>query len=88
MGKLPSIDKKLSGTFRRIANYENSKLQRYNVNRLNEMDIDEIIDALQLIGSVYESSRKLGHEHSASVMEIKNLYEKNVDKFAPYVLNY
>ena len=55
---------------------------------VSDNDVDDIIATLQLIGSVYESARKLGHEHSTSVMDIKNIYEKNVDKFAPYVLNY
>ena len=88
MGKIPSLDKKISTAFKHICKYENSKLQRFNVNRLSENDVDEIITTLQLIGSVYESAIKLGSEHNNSIVEIKNIYDKNIEKFAPYVLNY
>ena len=88
MGKIPSLEKKISATFKYICKYENSKLQRYNVNRLSESDTDEIIATLQLIGSVYETARELGPEHNASIAEIKSIYEANINKFAPHVLNY
>ena len=87
MGKIPSVDRKMIATFRHIANYENRKLQRYNVNRLTQNDADEILATLQLVGTAYETARTLGNEYAAAIIEIKNIYDKNVDKFAPYILD-
>ena len=87
MSKIPSVDRKMIATFRHIANYENRKLQRYNVNRLTQNDADEILATLQLVGTAYETARTLGNEYAAAIIEIKNIYDKNVDKFAPYILD-
>ena len=62
-------------------------MQRYNVNRLTQNDADEILATLQLVGTAYETARTLGNEYAAAIIEIKNIYDKNVDKFAPYILD-
>ncbi len=84
----PALDRKIMATLKQIGNHENRRLKRYNVDRLTESDAKDIISSLQVIASAYRLANKLGDDQSASFKEIKEIYNTNIDKYAPYVLNY
>ena len=88
IAEAPILDRKIANTLKYIGNYENRRLKRYNVDRLGENDVKNILSSLQVIAATYRIASELGDEQSATVKEIKNIYETNVDKYAPYVLNY
>lgn len=84
----PALDKKISSTLKHICIKENRRLKRYNVNRLQESDTEEILSSLQIIASAYKMVGNLNSRQDAVIKEIKEIYDTNVEKYAPYVLNY
>ncbi len=88
IAETPALDKKIAGTLKHIGSYETRRLKRYNVERLSENDAKEILSSLQIIASTYRMAGKLGSEQASTINEIKNIYDTNVEKYAPYVLNY
>ena len=88
VASIPSLDKKIAETLKHICNSENRRLKKYNVNRLQESDAEEIIASLQIIASAYKMAENLNSGQESIIKEIKNIYESNVEKYAPYVLNY
>ena len=88
IASIPSLDKKIAETLKHICNSENRRLKKYNVNRLQESDAEEIIASLQIIASAYKMAENLNGGQESIIKEIKNIYESNVEKYAPYVLNY
>lgn len=88
IAETPALDKKIAGTLKHIGSYESRRLKKYNVERLNDNDAKEILSSLQVIASAYRLASRLGEEQASTVKEIKNIYDTNVEKYAPYVLNY
>lgn len=84
---IPSVDKKIASTLKHICNNENRRLKKYNVNRLQESDAKEILSSLQIIASAYKMAENLSNEQNTVIEEIQQIYESNVEKYAPYVLN-
>ena len=84
----PALDRKIAATLKHISNYENRRLKRFNIDRIGESEAEDILSSLQIIASTYKMVAKLGDEQINSIKEIKNIYDTNVDKYAPYVLNY
>ena len=85
---IPSLDKKIAATLKHICNAENRRLKKYNVNRLQESDAEEILASLQVIASTYKMAENLNNREDAIIKDIKEIYDINVEKYAPYVLNY
>jgi hypothetical protein len=85
---IQTLDKKLAATLKHICNIENRRLNRYNVNRLQESDAEEILASLQVIASAYKMAENLNNREDAIIKDIKEIYDINVEKYAPYVLNY
>ena len=85
---IPSLDKKIAATLKHICNAENRRLKKYNVNRLQESDAEEILSSLQVIAAAYKMAENLSNVQEAELRDIKGIYDSNVEKYAPYVLNY
>ena len=85
---IPSLDKKIAATLKHICNSENRRLKKYNVNRLQESDAEEILSSLQVIAAAYKMAENLSNVQEAELRDIKGIYDSNVEKYAPYVLNY
>ena len=86
--EVPAIDKKLESTLKFICNHENRMLKRYNVNRLGKKESEEVFASLRIIGSAFRIAEKLNNCQESTLREIKGIYDANVEKYAPYVLNY
>ena len=85
---IPSIDKKIGVALKHICNSENRRLKKYNLNRLQESDAEEILTSLQIIASAYRMAENLNNRQDATLKDIEEIYHINVEKYAPYVLNY
>ena len=88
VANIPSLDKKIAATLKHICSNENRRLKKYNVNRLQESDTEDILSSLQLIASAYKMAENLNSGQEAVLKDIQNIYEANIEKYAPYVLNY
>ena len=88
IAEIPSLDRRIAATLKHICSNENRRLKKYNLNRLQESDTEDILSSLQLIASACKMSEKLGGGNESIIKEIKNIYDTNVEKYAPYVLNY
>ena len=88
VASIPSLDKKIAATLKQICSNENRRLKKYNVNRLQESDAEDILSSLQIIASAYKMAENLNNREDAVLKEIQDIYETNVEKYAPYVLNY
>ena len=88
VANIPSLDKKISATLKYICNNENRRLKKYNVNRLQESDVEEILSSLQIIASACKMAENIGYVDEATMKDMQTIYDINVEKYAPYVLNY
>ena len=88
VASIPSLDKKIAGTLKHICVSESRRLKKYNVNRLQESDKEEILSSLQIIASAYKITESLSSQEDNTIKEIEEIYSANVEKYAPYVLNY
>ena len=88
LAETPALDNKIATTLKQVCNYENRRLKRYNVDRLTEKDAEEIISSLQVIASSYRMANKLSVDNAPVLKDIKNIYDTNIEKYGPYVLNY
>ena len=88
VASIPSLDKKIASTLKQICGNENRRLKKYNVNRLQESDAEDILSSLQIIASAYKMAENLNNSQDAILKDIQGIYETNVEKYAPYVLNY
>ena len=88
VASIPSLDKKIAATLKQICSNENRRLKKYNVNRLQESDAEDILSSLQIIASAYKMAENLSNSQDAILKDIQDIYETNVERYAPYVLNY
>ena len=88
VANIPSLDKKVAATLKYICSSENRRLKKFNVNRLQENDAEEILSSLQIIAAAYRMAENLNSRQESVVKEIEEIYSTNVEKYAPYVLNY
>ena len=88
VASIPSLDKKIAATLKQICSNENRRLKKYNVNRLQESDAEDILSSLQIIASAYKMAENLNNSQDAILKDIQDIYETNVERYAPYVLNY
>ena len=84
----PALDRKIANTLKYIGNYENRRLKKYKVDRIGENERQDILSSLQIFASTYKIAEKLGSDQASIIKEIQNLYDTNLDKYAPYVLSY
>ena len=88
VANVPATEKKIATTLKYICNNESRRLKKYNVNRLQESDREEILSSLQIIASAYKMAENFAGVQDAAIKDIKDIYDSNVEKYAPYVLNY
>ena len=88
IAEIPSLDSRIASTLKHICSNENRRLKKYKRDRRQESDTEDILSSLQLIASACKMSEKLGGGNESIIKEIKNIYDTNVEKYAPYVLNY
>ena len=63
-------------------------MKKYNVNRLQESDVEEILTSLQIIASACKMAENLDNVDEATMKDMQSIYDANAEKYAPYVLNY
>ena len=88
VANVPATEKKIATTLKYVCNNESRRLKKYNVNRLQESDREEILSSLQIIASAYKMAENFAGVQDAAIKDIKDIYDSNVEKYAPYVLNY
>ena len=86
MATSSETNKRIAATIERMLKFEESKLRRYNVNRLNDSAKKEIISVLRLIDSMSNLSKELGEKHAKTFVMVKEVYNANVDKFAKHLI--
>ena len=87
IGNIPAIDNKISSTLKYITNYEGRRLKKYSPTRLatlNEAGKDEILASLQLMNTLYNFAKSMGHKET--IESIQSVYGTNFEIYAPYVL--
>ena len=86
MATSTEVNNKIASTIERMLKFEESKLKRYNVNRLTDNVKKEIIATLRLIDSMNNISKLLGDKHVSTSLKVKEVYNANVAKFAQHVI--
>ncbi len=86
MATSTEVNNKIASTIERMLKFEESKLKRYNVNRLTDNVKKEIIATLRLIDSMNNISKLLGDKHVSTSLKVKEVYNANVEKFAQHVI--
>ena len=86
MATSTEVNNKIASTIERMLKFEESKLKRYNVNRLTDNLKKEIIATLRLIDSMNNISKFLGDKHVSTSLKVKEVYNANVEKFAQHVI--
>ena len=87
IAKSEKLEKTIARTIEHVAKFEEKKLKRYNVNRLNDSQKQEILSILRLIATMGEISNKLSGDNESTRTLVNNIYNSNVEKYAPHVLN-
>ena len=92
LGTIPAVDNRIAATIKYVGNYENRRLKRYTPSRLaaiGEKEIEEIISSLQLLRTLHNMSKTIGGVQGEEAQkEIYQIYSKNFESYAPYVMGY
>ena len=87
IAKSGELDRIIAKAIEHVTRFEDRKLKRYNVNRLGEGQKQEILSVLRLIATMGEISNRLSNDNEKTRILINEVYNTNVEKYAPYVLN-
>ena len=92
LGTIPAVDNRIAATIKYVGNYENRRLKRYTPSRLaaiGEKEMEEIISSLQLLRTLHNMSKTIGGVQGEEAQkEIYQIYSKNFESYAPYVMGY
>ena len=87
IAKSEELEKSIASSIEHVAKFEDKKLKRYNVSRLNDSQKQEILSILRLIATLGDMANKLGGKNESTKALVNNIYNSNVEKFASHVLN-
>jgi hypothetical protein len=87
IAKSGELDRIIAKAIEHVPRFEDRKLKRYNVSRLNENQKQEILSILRLIATLGDMANRLGGKNESTKALVNNIYNSNVEKFASHVLN-